>query len=79
MYLAAAMEYMASEILELAGTAAKQHKKSRINPRHIMLAVRGDEELNSVFKDVTIAAGGVPVTKPHKSLLPKNKRGDDDN
>lgn len=78
MYLAAAMEYMTSEILELAGSAAKQNKKSRINPRHIMLAVRGDEELNGVFKSVTIAAGGVPVSKIHKALLPKSKQNNDD-
>ena len=58
-YLAAVMEYLAAEILELAGNAARDNKKTRIIPRHLQLAVRNDEELNKLLAGVTIAQGGV--------------------
>ncbi|XP_050303911.1 histone H2A, sperm-like [Anthonomus grandis grandis] len=69
-YLAAALEYLSAEILELAGNAARDNKKSRITPRHIELAVRNDEELNMLFANVTIAQGGV-LPNIQDVLLPK--------
>ncbi|XP_006113612.1 histone H2A-like [Pelodiscus sinensis] len=69
-YLAAVLEYLTAEILELSGNAARENKKSRIGPRHIQLAVRNDEELNKLFADVTIAEGGV-MPNIISQLLPK--------
>ncbi|BDA47085.1 Histone H2A [Coccomyxa sp. Obi] len=69
-YLAAVLEYLAAEILELAGNAARDNKKTRIIPRHIQLAVRNDEELSKLLSGVTIAAGGV-LPNIHSVLLPK--------
>ncbi|KAL2931156.1 Protein H2A.7 [Bienertia sinuspersici] len=68
-YLAAVLEYLAAEVLELAGNAARDNKKTRIVPRHIQLAVRNDEELSRLLGDVTIAAGGV-MPNIHNLLLP---------
>ena len=69
-YLAAVMEYLAAEIIELAGNAARDNKKKRIIPRHLQLAIRNDEELNNLFAGVTIAQGGV-LPNIHSVLLPK--------
>ena len=74
MYLAAVLEYLAAEILELAGNAARDNKKHRIVPRHVQLAVRNDEELNKLLGGVTIASGGV-LPNINATLLPKKIGG----
>ncbi|EMS52207.1 Protein H2A.6 [Triticum urartu] len=77
-YLAAVLEYLAAEVLELAGNAAKDNKKTRIVPRHLLLAVRNDQELGRLLAGVTIAHGGVipninPVLLPKKSAAAAEK------
>jgi len=77
-YMAAVLEYLTAEILELAGQAARDNKKSRITPRHIQLAVRNDEELNRLLGGVTVASGGV-IPNIHAVLVPvkKSRAGED--
>eukprot|EP00300_Choanocystis_sp_HF-7_P034018 c46509_g1_i1.p1 GENE.c46509_g1_i1~~c46509_g1_i1.p1 ORF type:complete len:237 (-),score=30.81 c46509_g1_i1:102-812(-) len=72
-YLAAVMEYLSAEILELAGNAARDNKKTRINPRHILLAIRNDEELSKMFPGYVPQGGVLPNI--NSMLLPKAKGG----
>lgn len=50
---------LTAEILELAGNAARDNKKGRVTPRHILLAVANDEELNQVW-----GSPSLPVPPP---------------
>ena len=72
-YMGAVLEYLCAEVLELAGNAARDNKKTRIIPRHIQLAVRNDEELNKLLGSVAIAGGGV-LPNIHANLLPKKSQ-----
>ncbi|XP_072940651.1 histone H2A-like [Epargyreus clarus] len=77
-YLTAVLEYLSAEILELAAKAAEDNGKIRISPRHIMLAVKNDYELNRMLDGVTISQGGVlpkiePQLLPRKTHKPQDK------
>ncbi|XP_060994085.1 histone H2A type 1-H-like [Dama dama] len=69
-HLAAVLEYLTAEILQLVGNVARDNKKTRIIPRHLQLAIGNDEELNKLLGRVTIAQGGV-LPNIHSGLIPK--------
>ncbi len=71
-FLAGVLEYLAAEVLELAGNAARDNKKTRIIPRHIQLAVRSDDELSKLISATIPGAGVIPSI--HTALVPKAKK-----
>jgi len=63
-YLAAVLEYLTAEIFELAGILARDAggrsgEKVRIEPRHLLLAIRQDSELDELFEGAIVGSGGV--------------------
>ncbi|KAG6426863.1 hypothetical protein SASPL_111098 [Salvia splendens] len=70
-FLAAVLQCMAAEVLEISGKEAKNEGKSRIKPRHIELAIRNDEDLSKLLGDVTIPGSGKKIHF-HEALLPKS-------
>jgi len=69
-YMAAVLEYLTAEVLELSGGFTKKWKKHRIIPRAILLTLRMDYELEELCRGTIIPQGG---TRPfiHNALLPK--------
>eukprot|EP01129_Flabellula_baltica_P000622 TRINITY_DN1059_c0_g1_i2.p1 TRINITY_DN1059_c0_g1~~TRINITY_DN1059_c0_g1_i2.p1 ORF type:complete len:312 (-),score=67.59 TRINITY_DN1059_c0_g1_i2:66-1001(-) len=70
-YMAATLEYYAAEILELSGNAARDNKRVRIVPRHIMLAIHNDAELSDMAKGTHIKGAGV-LPSIHWALMPES-------
>jgi histone H2A len=56
--MAAVLEYLACEVIELAGKAAKDNRKRRILPVHLKLAMRYDEEISKFLGNSVLAEGG---------------------
>ncbi len=71
--MAAALQYITSELAELAGNKAEENKKSTIKPRHVMLAIREDIELNKLLGNADFAECGVVPRKAED--LKKGKKG----
>ena len=70
-YLAAVLEYLTAELLELsAKVVVQQNKGKRVTPRAVTLAVRHDADLGTLLKDVTLSRGGV-LPAVNKALAKK--------
>ena len=57
-YLTAVLEYLSSEVLEIAGNNCSFDKKKIITPKHISLAINKDEDLKKMIGDFILHQGG---------------------
>ena len=73
-YLAAVLEYLTAELLELTVKAASQqkNKSKRLSPRTLTLAVRHDDDLGALLQNVTLSRGGV-VPSSSKAVVKAQK------
>lgn len=67
-YFCGVAEYIMSELAELSYNVTLDRKKAQITPRDCMLAVRGDEELDSFCHSVIFKSSGV-LPHVHRDLL----------
>lgn len=74
-YLAAVLEYICAEILELGGNASRDEKRVTIKTRHIYLAIANDNELNQLTESLKIEFRGCGVL-PHieSKLIPDSDK-----
>lgn len=75
-YMAAVIEYIAAELLELGGNVARDNKKLRITIRHVYLVTANDEEIGRLFDSLNfhfLGAGIVPCI-PSKFLKSKEEK-----
>ncbi|KAK2959521.1 putative Histone H2A [Blattamonas nauphoetae] len=73
-YLAAVLEYLTAEVLEISGSCAKDEKNKIIKPSHIHSAVRDDEELQKLFGTCIIPSSGKVMITTKKSSPPQRNQ-----
>ncbi len=70
-YLAAVLEYLCSEVVELSGNRARDLKAVTITPRHIMFGIQTDEELDNLWKNTFAGMAGGVIPHIHTCLIKK--------
>ncbi len=74
-FLAAVLEYITYEIIDLASITAKDNKRVRITIRDLEVVIRCDVELNKLFNKLNVSfLGGGVLPFIHSSLLNKKKK-----
>ncbi len=74
-YLAAVLEYITYEILDLSLNNCKENKRARITIRDIVVVVKNDAELSLLINTLNLSfLGGGVIPYIHPSLLKKKKK-----
>ena len=69
-YMAAVMEYVAAEILEVACNSTANAKRKRVTPEDISIALRSDADLQKVCGGLALYTGD-RLESVAKALVPK--------
>ena len=72
-FMAGVLEYLAAEVLEITGNVCRQNRKKKITPRHMMIAIRTDLDLDEFSRDTSIDGSGCIPNIP-KLLAPKKSK-----
>eukprot|EP00477_Mikrocytos_mackini_P000394 GAHX01000419.1.p1 GENE.GAHX01000419.1~~GAHX01000419.1.p1 ORF type:complete len:156 (+),score=18.16 GAHX01000419.1:42-509(+) len=72
--LASVTEYLCAELLELSGNCARDWHVKRIVPRHILIAIKSDEELNKFVTAWIPNSGTVPSTEAISNVKKATKK-----
>ena len=73
-YMAAVLEYLTAEVMELCGNVARDRKRARVTPRHLMLAIRNDAELDKLVGNRCIIPEAGVLQNIHNVLIPKKTK-----
>jgi histone H3/H4 len=74
-FLAATLEYLTAEILELSAKYSNEHKRVRITIRDLQLSIGNDTELSNLFDKLNISfLGGGVIPFIHQVLITKKPR-----
>jgi histone H3/H4 len=74
-FLAATLEYLTAEILELSAKYSNEHKRVRITIRDLQLSIGNDTELSNLFDKLNISfLGGGVIPFIHQVLITKKLR-----
>lgn len=69
-FLTAVLEYVSSEVLDLASEFCKEQKRKRVNPGDVLMAMRADSELQKLTASTAFVLGD-KITGIGKRLMPK--------
>ena len=71
-FMAAVLQFLCTELFDMAGEVCAQKKKKTISPQHLQIAARNDEEFMKLMGMTQISQGG---TNPfvHAALFPGKK------
>ena len=71
-YLAAVLEYITAEIVELGGNVTRDNRRSTMKIRDIYLAIENDTELTNMMKRLNVGiTGGGKLPNIHYDILKK--------